>query len=194
MTSEERKQLRKSKIQARDQLAPKQREIYSRQIVEHILGSKAFQEAQTIMIYRAVKGEVRLDTLEETAIELGKRLVYPLCISNHEMIALQPRKDLTNSQSAWKSGDFGIPEPMREFSIEIAPEEIDLVICPCTVFDEAGGRMGMGAGFYDRYLKRCMNAHVAAAAFEVQKTDKVPMEVWDRKMDLIFTESQVYIC
>ena len=77
-------------------------------------------------------------------------------------------------------------------SVEIRPEEIDLVICPCTVFDEAGGRMGMGAGFYDRYLPRCVNARIAAVAFEAQKADCVPMEAWDRPMDLVFTEKAVY--
>ena len=90
------------------------------------------------------------------------------------------------------TGSFGIKEPVQEFSIEISPSEIDLVICPCTVFDESCGRMGMGAGYYDRYLAQCINSFVAAVAFEVQKTEKVPMESWDRRMDMIFTEKKVY--
>ena len=116
-----------------------------------------------------------------------KRLVYPLCISKTEMIALEPL-----GEDSWKDGYCGIREPVREKSVEIRPEEIDLVICPCTVFDEAGGRMGMGAGFYDRYLPRCTNAHIVAVAFEAQKADCVPMEPWDRPMELVFTEKAVY--
>ena len=116
-----------------------------------------------------------------------KRLVYPLCISKTEMIALEPL-----GEDSWKDGYCGIREPVREKSVEIRPEEIDLVICPCTVFDEAGGRMGMGAGFYDCYLPRCTNAHIVAVAFEAQKADCVPMEPWDRPMELVFTEKAVY--
>ncbi|MBR3761521.1 MAG: 5-formyltetrahydrofolate cyclo-ligase [Lachnospiraceae bacterium] len=187
MTIEDRKQLRKSKIQARDKLSPDEREALSGQIVERIVASKEFQKAKTIMIYRATRGEVRLEELERTAEGLNKRLVYPLCINDKEMIALFP-----SDSSAWKSGYKGIEEPVREHSIQINPEEINMVICPCTVFDEQGGRMGMGKGFYDRYLEKCTNASVAAVAFEVQKTECVPRESWDKEMDMIFTEAKTY--
>lgn len=83
-------------------------------------------------------------------------------------------------------------EPVREKSVEIPPEEIELVICLCTVFDENCGRMGMGAGFYDRYLAKCVNAHIAAVAFEVQKADSIPMEPWDKPMEMVFTETCTY--
>ena len=83
-------------------------------------------------------------------------------------------------------------EPVREFSDEIAPENIDLVICPCTVFDENGGRIGMGGGYYDRFLPKCTKASVIAVAFEVQKAEQVMMEAWDVRMDTIFTERDAY--
>ena len=52
--------------------------------------------------------------------------------------------------------------------------------------------MGMGAGFYDRYLAKCVNAHIAAVAFEVQKADCIPMEPWDKPMEMVFTEAGTY--
>lgn len=188
MNIEERKLLRKQKMNARDSLSPSEREAFSMQIAERILASKEFQQAQTIMIYRATKGEVCLDALERAALAADKCLVYPLCINDSEMIALHP-----NDETAWQIGYCGILEPSREHAIEIAPEEIDIVICPCTVFDEQGGRMGMGKGFYDRYLEKCTNACVAAVAFEVQKMEHVPRAPWDKEMDIIFTESFTYI-
>lgn len=181
-------ELRKNKIQARNKLSAEERALFSEQISEHIWGSDIFQKAQTIMIYSAVKGEVSLQRLELTATKLGKQLVFPLCVSKSEMIALSPKTNLAHGQSAWKKGMYGIMEPVREYSVEIAPEDIELVICPCTAFDEHGGRLGMGAGYYDRFLLKCTNACVAAVAFEVQKAEYVPMEAWDRRMDVIFTE------
>ena len=183
----DRTELRKLKIQARNNLSPAEREKFSKQIVEQILGSKEFQHASTIMLYRAIKGEVRLGALETAAHALGKTLVYPLCISKNEMIALLP-----NGENAWKSGFYDIEEPILEQSTQIAPEDIDMVICPCTVFDEQGGRMGMGAGFYDRFLEKCHHVCIAAVAFEVQKAEHVPMETWDKEMDVIFTEKAAY--
>ena len=182
-----RKELRKSKIQARNSLSPEERERLSAIISDRIASSEIFKKSKTVLIYRATKGEVRLDALEKADEAAGKRLVYPLCISDSEMISLLPE-----DENAWKPGYFGIMEPVREKSVEIPPEEIDLVICPCTAFDEDCGRMGMGAGFYDRYIAKCVNAHIAAVAFEVQKADSIPMEPWDKPMEMVFTEAGTY--
>jgi len=182
-----RKWLRKTKILARDSLSPEERTERSERIAQRILRSEAFQRAKTVMIYKATRGEVRLEALENTPEARDKRLVYPLCVSDTDMIALLPHGD-----DAWSSGYFGIAEPVRESSAEIPPEEIDLVICPCTVFDDECHRMGMGAGFYDRYLPHCKNARVAAVAFECQRTPAVPTAVWDKPMDMVFTENSIY--
>ena len=197
MNPEERKALRKSKIAARDALSPEERVRLSKSMVSRILASDVFRDAKTVLIYRATRGEARLEALEEAvqkAAEAGdsamaeKRLLFPLCITNEDMIALLPE-----GPEAWQEGYYGIWEPIREKSLEVAPEEIDLVICPCTVFDEKCGRMGMGAGFYDRYLEKCVNAHVVSAAFEVQKADSVPMAPWDKPMEMTFTDAAVYV-
>ena len=180
-----RRWLRGAKIRARDSLSAGDRREKSERIVQRVLQSREFQDAKTVMLYRATRGEVRLDGLEAEA--RGKRLVYPRCVSGTEMVALLPR-----GEDAWETGYAGIQEPVPEKSQVIPPEEIDLVLCPCTVFDEDCGRMGMGAGFYDRFLERCPNADIAAVAFEAQKVDKVPTEAWDRPMDAVFTEEAAY--
>ncbi len=212
--------LRKSKIQARDNLSVGKRRELSQKIVERILASQEFRTAKTVMIYKGIRGEVRLEALEEAVRQQNlvaakqqnlmatkqqqmialkretqqascmveeKRLVYPYCISKSEMIALLPE-----DEEAWQTGRFGIQEPIWERSVEIAPEDIDMVICPCTAFDEQGHRMGMGGGYYDRYLEKCTHAVIAAVAFECQKADHVPMEAWDKSMDMIFTEDMTY--
>ena len=182
-----RQWLRRAKIQARDSLTPEERAEKSERIAQRIVCSEEFRGAKTVMLYRAARGEVRLDWLEKSPEARGKRLVYPLCTSETEMAALLP-----HGEDAWNTGRYGIEEPVPESSTVVAPEEIDLVLCPCTVFDESCNRMGMGAGFYDRFLGRCSNAHIVAAAFETQKADTVPTDTWDRPMDAVFTEETVY--
>lgn len=183
-----RSKIRKRGIAARDSLSKEERREKSERIVKKILASEEFQKAKTIMIYRAVRGEVRLEALEKAEEAKGKRLVYPLCISKSEMIALLP-----DGEDAWVSGHYGIEEPIMEKSLEIKPEEIDLVICPCSVFDDKCNRMGMGAGYYDRYLALCKNAHVVSVAFEAQKAEAVPVDPWDKPMEKTFTEEAVYV-
>ncbi|WP_425755859.1 5-formyltetrahydrofolate cyclo-ligase [Ihubacter sp. rT4E-8] len=184
----ERDALRKEKIRARNSLTPIERKALSNRISCRIAGSEEFRRAETILLYKGVRGEVRLDLLEEMASKAGKRLSYPLCIESGEMIALIPE-----DETAWKKGSFGILEPVRQRAVLIAPQSIDLVLCPCTVFDRFCGRMGMGGGYYDRYLPMCENACIAAVAFEVQRAAEAPMESWDRPMDMVFTEAKCYI-
>lgn len=177
-----RKSIRKRGIRARDALTPEVRAELSECAAERIAASEEFQNAHTVMIYRAVRGELDLGELVHLAPD--KRYVYPLCLDAGEMVALLPGED------AWQKGAYGIEEPVRALSEEVQPEEIDMVICPCTAFDGAGRRMGMGAGYYDRYLPKCRNAVIAAVAFDEQRSANVPAQAWDISMQLVFTPGE----
>ena len=187
MKDMERQALRKAKMQAREGLSKIERETQSQQIAARILASKEFRDAKTVMIYRGIGGEVRLEWLEKAKESEGKQFLFPLCLPERQMAALAPR-----GEDGWKRGSYGIMEPVMEKSELVRPEDIDFVICPCTVFDEDCNRMGMGGGYYDRYLLKCKKAVVAAVAFEVQKAEAVPMEPWDKAVDLVFTEKKTY--
>ncbi len=185
MLEEERIELRKSRKQARRALSPEERAEKSLRTVRRICTSPAFKEAKTVMIYAAMGPELSLDELPLQPESAGKRFCYPLCVSETQMIPMIP--------GAWKSGAYGIREPVRTESEEVSPKEIDLVVCPCTAFDEACDRMGMGGGYYDRFLPKCTNAEAVMAAFEVQKADRIPVNEWDRPADAVFTEDAVYV-
>lgn len=174
-----RKSIRRRGIRARDALSPEVRAELSGRTAERIAASSEFQNARTVLIYRAVRGELDLGELVHLAPD--KRYVYPLCLDAGEMVALLPGED------AWQKGAYGIEEPVRALSEEVQPEEIDMVICPCTAFDGAGRRMGMGAGYYDRYLPKCRHAIIAAVAFDEQRAASVPVQPWDVPMQIVFT-------
>ncbi len=180
-------ELRKAGKAGRSALSAEERAARSAAIVKKLIASDEFKNSDVIMIYKALGAEVDLKALETAADSSGKHLLYPLCISKTGMIPLEPE-----SCDAWFCGSYGISEPVRGKSREYAPEEIDLVICPCTAFDEKCRRTGMGGGYYDRFLPRCRNAHIIAVAFEAQKAEYIPAMPWDQPMEKVYTETAVY--
>ena len=66
------------------------------------------------------------------------------------------------------------------------------MLVPCTAFDAACRRVGMGKGYYDRYLPRCRNAVALGVAFEAQRVSEAAADEQDRRLDGFVTERKVY--
>ena len=135
----EKVSVRKQALRARGSLSFSGRDAGSRCVVERITALPAFRAAHTVMLYRAVRGELSLDALPGHPAAAGKRFVYPRCVSGTEMKAMFP--------GGWEAGAYGIPEPAEASSEVVLPEEIGLVVCPGAAFDDRGIRLGMGAGY-----------------------------------------------
>ena len=181
--------IRKEKRAARRALPPEERQAASLAICRYIAASDAFRRAKTLFLYRAMPEEVDLSRLSEEAEQAGKQVAFPLCVSRTEMEA---RAAAGPGEGFWKRGSFGILAPDPASSRLVLPEELDLVICPLTAFDEGRNRVGMGAGYYDRFLARCKKAVIWGAAFEVQRVREIPAAPWDVPLERIVTEAAVY--
>ena len=171
-------------LRKRDALSAEYRAAASASVCEKLLSLDAYRRAKTIFLFRAFRSELDLSAFAEQAARDGKTLVYPYCTDRSHMIALKPG-------DAWETDSFGIPVPVREASAEIDPAEIDLVLCPCSAFDGEGRRLGMGAGYYDRFLPQCRNAVKILIAFEAQRLDRVCTDAFDVPMDAVITDERM---
>jgi 5-formyltetrahydrofolate cyclo-ligase len=70
---------------------------------------------------------------------------------------------------------------------ECAP---DLIVAPLTGFDRQGGRIGYGAGHYDRAFQRYPGAHRIGFAWAIQEVAAVPHDPWDVRLHAIATERE----
>lgn len=68
----------------------------------------------------------------------------------------------------------------------------DVIFVPMLAFDESLNRLGMGGGWYDRFLVTQPQAIKIGLAFEVQRVNHVPVETHDVAMDVIVTERHVF--
>ncbi len=177
---------RKNALNERNILSVKERDEYSSKIAQYITSTPEFKNAKTIMIYKPTKNEVNLNSIIEISRKQGKKVSYPYCKSVREMQALIPKND-----NAWITNKFNILEPDPANSSLISPSEINLIICPCVAVDENKNRIGMGAGYYDRYLAQCTDAHIIGVAFECQTYKEIMPNEWDIPMHTIITEERI---
>lgn len=184
---EYRRWLRRDRDAMRRLLPQDTRREYSEKIVRHILDSGMLENARTVMLYNAIGGEADLSTIVPELKRRGKRVLYPVCVSDGEMVAKEPE-----GEDSWQTGRYGIAEPADDRSREVEPGKIDLIFCPCTAFDANCNRMGRGSGFYDRFLMKCTKAAVVTVAFDFQRVMKVPGEPWDMPTDRVVTERTIY--
>lgn len=180
--------LRKKGIAARNSLTLEYRKAASLKIIQKIIRLSEYTRAATIMSYMAIGSEVDLWGLWDISKKDEKTLCFPLCedpkVKPGIMNALVP-----DDEDSFVSGAFGIREPDISRGRILSPTEIDLIICPCSTFDENNNRIGMGGGYYDRYLPQCNQATVIAVGFSCQKSDiLIPRNPHDIAMDVVITE------
>jgi 5-formyltetrahydrofolate cyclo-ligase len=131
---------------------------------------------------------------------IGVYLSRPFEISLDPMIAAllhggytvaAPRVDLErNVMSFWRLRGLDDvergPWSVREPSMEERIDQLPLLVVPGLAFDPNGGRLGMGGGWYDRFLQQANT--VVGAAFDCQIVPAVPLEVHDVRVDSVVTE------
>ncbi|MEM9969659.1 MAG: 5-formyltetrahydrofolate cyclo-ligase [Pseudomonadota bacterium] len=84
---------------------------------------------------------------------------------------------------------FGVAVPAE--GPEVTPRTL---VVPMLAFDDAGHRLGYGAGHYDRTLARLRpEAPVTGIgfAYEAQRVDELPTEATDQPLDIIITEAGI---
>ncbi len=67
-----------------------------------------------------------------------------------------------------------------------------MMIMPLVAFDDAGNRLGQGAGYYDNYLKKAKTENstllLIGVGYKFQKVDTLPTDSWDIQLDGVITE------
>ena len=97
-------------------------------------------------------------------------------------------------ESPMETHRFGFRQPVAEAE-RIAPTAVDLVLVPGLLFDERGGRLGHGAGYYDRFLPRLRrDAHTMGVTVERRVIEEVPMDSHDVRVGWLATDAGVRRC
>lgn len=190
MTHEEslaqKKILRARVLACRRALTAEFREAAGAAICARFYQEEAFLQAGTVFAYASMPDELPLYGLLAECLSRGKRVVLPLITGKGEMEAVRlPALD------ALVKGAFGIPtvDPARRQIV--SGEEIDCIVVPGAAFTEHGDRLGLGGGYYDRYMReKAPQARRVALTFDCLVVPSIPMEAHDERVETILTETR----
>ncbi|MEN8190969.1 MAG: 5-formyltetrahydrofolate cyclo-ligase [Thermodesulfobacteriota bacterium] len=186
----ERLNLRKEVLKERDQIAEQLRNDKSQRIAERVLAFPRLSEAQTLFVYVSFRSEVATFDLISQLLAQGREILVPLTLVNEKRLLAVRINDL---EQDLEPGYCGIPEPREELVAQSCdPKTIDTVILPGSVFDERGGRLGYGGGYYDRFLSQeAPGAYRLGLAFEEQLVKRLSLQPHDELLDTVITEKRI---
>jgi 5,10-methenyltetrahydrofolate synthetase len=183
--------LRRETLARRDALDPGVRARLASIALSRVMALSAYRQARAVLAYASFGSELDTRLFLREVLASGQLLALPRVDRAARRLALHQVRDL---DAELQAGTWGISEPDSARCRIVAPGEIDFILVPGLVFDRDGGRIGYGAGYYDRLLTAwpAPVPPLVAAAFEVQLVPAVPMLASDRRVDLIVSESGTY--
>ena len=154
-------------------------------VVGRLMEMPVVAGAGRVAAYRAVRGEIPLDSLLEGERRdvftlprvVGDGLEFVACFEGQR----------------FAPGPFGIAEPAEGDVVALAAH--DAVLVPVVAFDGECHRLGQGGGFYDRALSSLRTgadgARPAAigVAHAFQQVGEVPRDRWDVPLDAVVTDA-----
>ncbi|MCS3415136.1 5-formyltetrahydrofolate cyclo-ligase [Pseudomonas yamanorum] len=191
-----RPQLRRMLRKARRALTPSEQRqaalgLY-RQLAQHPL----FRRAKHISLYLPTDGEIDPRLLLRAAQRRGKATYLPV-------LSAWPRTKMVFQRvrpgEKLRPNRFRILEPQVNVSRQRKVWALDLVLLPLVGFDDVGGRLGMGGGFYDRSLaymarrKSWRKPTLLGLAHECQKVERLAQASWDVPLEGTVTDKDWYM-
>ncbi len=185
----EKAQLRTHYLAVRHSLAPEHMAAWSRRIVENIIENDAFVQAKIIMGYLAMPGEPNIDEALKTALRMGKIICVP-AFTAKKGVMLAAKLSTFDELVVGAYGIRAVPRDAETFSADT----IDLILTPGLVFTGDGARLGLGGGYYDRFLPLATNACRMGVLFECFFRESLPLEEHDQRVHCLAMESRVVRC
>jgi len=160
-------------------------------IGDRLVALDAYRSASTVCLFASLAHEVRLDGVLAECRRRRRRVLLPAYRAAERVYGF---KEWVDGQPL-RPGHWGVPEPEGDAFAELRGST--LMVVPGLAFDEAGARIGYGAGYYDRLLGLVGPGDVLTAVgvcFAAQVHAALPQEAWDRRVDFVVTERRIVDC
>ena len=161
----------------------------TKKIEDRLFDFANFLEAKISLLYMNTSHEVNTQKIIKKCFKYNKVVVLPAFSEEKRKMTLMK---IGRLGADLIPGPRGVPEPDPNRCKAVPIESIDIAIIPGIAFDEKGGRIGTGRGYYDKLIPELsITTRKVALAFESQILPQVPMESHDKHVDIIITEERI---
>ena len=141
------------------------------------------------LLYLDLPYEVNTQKIIKRCLSVNKVVVLPAFVEEKRKTSLMKIDNMTTDLIP---GPRGVLEPDPGRCKLVPLENIDIAIIPGIAFDEKGGRIGTGKGYYDKLIPDLsVTTRKVALSLECQILQQVPMESHDKHVDIIITEDRI---
>ena len=181
--------IRRNIEEALASLSDKEIKDKTQKIEKRLFEFANFLEANIVLLYINSNCEVNSLEIIKRCLNYKKIVILPAFVpTKYEMKLLK----IDNLDTDLTLGPRNILEPDPNQCNVVPIECIDIAIIPGVAFDEKGGRIGSGDGYYDRLIpKLSITTRKVALTFEDQIVSQIQMEAHDRHVDIIITEKRI---
>uniref|UniRef100_A0A8D1BJH5 5-formyltetrahydrofolate cyclo-ligase n=1 Tax=Sus scrofa TaxID=9823 RepID=A0A8D1BJH5_PIG len=160
----------------------------SRLLTQKVIAHSQYLKSKRISIFLSMPDEIETEEIIRDIFQQGKTCFIPRYQfqSNHmDMVKLASPEEISSlPKTSWDIHQPGENEIREE---ALSTGGLDLIFMPGLGFDNCGNRLGRGKGYYDAYLKRCLQSqdvkpYTLALAFKEQICLQVPMDEHDMKV------------
>ncbi|MDD4599806.1 putative protein YqgN [bioreactor metagenome] len=186
-----KKDLRQRILSERRKLSDDTIVDYSNQIINALLKWDIYNNANQIMLYTPMPGEPQITAVFEHAWTNAKQVSVPHLRDTWGVMdaaVIDGFQDLIPG----KFKNLLIPNPQKLWIVN--PAIIELIVIPGIAFDEYGYRLGMGAGYYDRFLPTATKAITVGLCWSKNVLQSVPKEPHDLSVRYLITEKGIFNC
>ncbi|MDJ0818591.1 MAG: 5-formyltetrahydrofolate cyclo-ligase [Desulfobacterales bacterium] len=185
-----------AKIQIRDDISQiisampeNERAEKTRAIENRLFEFANFLEAKIALLYVNSDYEVQTENIIKRSYQYNKIVVLPSFDPEKFEMSLMKVDHFAKNLVP---GPRNVLEPDATRCKAVPMERIDIAIIPGLAFDEKGGRIGTGRGYYDRLIPRlAITTRKVALTFEEQIVAQIPMESHDKYVDIIITDKRI---
>lgn len=189
----ERQQLRRQLRQRRCALDRAEQQRAALHLYRQLSQHPWFRRARHVALYMASDGEISPQLLLDAALKRGKAVYLPVIAASGQP---QMKFQQLHAGTRWHKNRFGILEPVPELKRQRPVWTLDLLCMPLVGFDERGGRLGMGGGYYDRCLAepQLPLPRLLGLAHACQQVEQIPRACWDIPLDAVATDQNWFDC